>query len=458
MARHFMEFCDQYGRHFIGTGRNSVDHARHYLSGLLGTQRRKNIETIENDVSGSDYQGMEQFISSSPWDHRALLDDVARDADQILGHDTDTGFFIDESSFLKKGKASVGVQRQWSGRAGKVENCQVGVFGCLGKGEEFVLSDFRLFLPEHWAKDPARCDKARIPEDQREHKAKWELALEMVTQARENGVRFGWVGADSLYGHNNQFLNALEDAGESFMADVRKNYKVWTSRPALEVPARSNSKRGRVPKRLRLKEKGRKAKCIRVDEYAKEHFAKNSREIAYRQGSKGKLCAMVWVVEVWVWEARWPGPARKRLLIVRQDDSGEFKYSLTNLPAVLGWQRLAYVQNQRFWIEHAFHEAKSQLGMAQYQVRVWRGWHHHMALVALATVFMLKEKQANKENHPLLSYRDITELLDYYLPRRSRDEDDVHKQIKARHIARQRDIDRRRKHKTGLPPEPNLTK
>ena len=458
MARHFMEFCDQFSSHFVGQGRNSIGHARHYLSGLLGTQRRKNIEPIANDVSGSDYQGMEQFISSSPWDHRALLDDVAREADKVLGDKDDAGFYIDESSFLKKGHASVGVKRQWSGRAGKVENCQVGVFGCLGKAEQFALIDFRLFLPQEWADDPARCAKAKIPEAQRNHKAKWQQALDIVKQARENGVRFGWVGVDSLYGHNNQFLNALEDDGECFMADVRKNFKVWTSPPLLEIPARSNSKRGRVPKRLRLNKEKNKAKLLRVDKFAEEHFEKNNRKVAYRQGTKGQLCARVWVEKVWVWEGRWPGDARKRLLVVREDEAGDFKYSLTNLPSTQSWKRLAYVQNQRFWIEHAFHEAKSQLGMAQYQVRVWKGWHHHMALVALATVFMLREKTENQESHPLLSYRDITELLDYYLPRRSRDEDEVHQQIKTRHEARQRDLDRRRRHKTGLPRQPNITK
>ncbi len=453
-----MEFCGQYSSHFIGQGRNSVSHARHYLSGLLGTQRRKNIETIENDVSGSDYQGMEQFISTSPWDHRALLDDVARDADKELGDEKEAGLFLDESSFLKKGKASVGVKRQWSGRAGKVENCQVGVFGCLGKGEQFALTDFRLFLPEEWAQDPARCDKAKIPEDQRTYKAKWQLALEIVKQARDNGMRFGWVGVDSLYGHNNQFLNALEDDGECFMADVRKDFKIWTSRPLVEVPARSNSKRGKVPKRLRLNKEKNKAKLLRVDEFVEEHFEKLHRKIAYRQGSKGKLCARVWVMEVWVWEGRWPGDARKRLLVAREDESGDFKYSLTNLPSTQSWKRLAYVQNQRFWIEHAFHEAKSQLGMAQYQVRVWKGWHHHMALIALATVFMLREKAENKESYPLLSFRDITELLDYYLPRRSRDENEVHTQIEARHRARQRDLDRRKRHRIGLAREHDLTK
>jgi len=107
-----MDFCDRYEKHFVGQGRNSTGHARHYISGLTGTQRRKNIETFENDVSGSDYQGMEQFISSSPWSHRALLDDVAKGADALLGDPEDTGLNIDECTFLKKGKASVGVARQ----------------------------------------------------------------------------------------------------------------------------------------------------------------------------------------------------------------------------------------------------------------------------------------------------------------------------------------------------------
>jgi SRSO17 transposase len=134
-----VEFCQRYSRHFVQQGMNSVGHARHYLSGLLGTQRRKNIETIHNDVAQSDYQGMEQFISSSPWCHRGLMDQLALDADQTLGDASRTGLFLDESGFLKKGKASVGVQRQWSGRAGKVENCQVGVFACLGRDEHMVL-------------------------------------------------------------------------------------------------------------------------------------------------------------------------------------------------------------------------------------------------------------------------------------------------------------------------------
>lgn len=453
-----MNFCERYGRHFVGQGRNSIGHARDYVSGLMGTQRSKNMETFENDVAGSDYQGMEQFISSSPWDHRALLDDVAKDASEALGDEKETGLFIDETSFLKKGNASVGVQRQWSGRAGKVENCQVGVFASLGRGAEFALIDFKLYLPESWARDPDRCAKAKIPEDQRTYQPKWKQALELVKRARENGVKFGWVGADALYGNNHGFINALEDADERFMADIHCNQKLWVEYPVLQAPAAAEGKRGRPSKRLKLAAGFDKSLHRRVDEICRENFDKKSREISFRQGSKGMLTGRFYKAVVWVWNEKSGELPRRRTLVVREDESGDMKYSLTNFPPETPLKRLAYIQNQRYWIEHAFHEAKNELGMAQYQVRVWKGWNHHMALICLATVFMAKEKQGCQSAHPLLSCRDIVELLDHYLPRRCRDEEELHAQIEKRHAARQRDIDRRARHKPGLKPRLNLTK
>ena len=445
-----MDFCQQYDHHFIGPGRNSVDHARHYITGLMGTQRSKNMETFENDVVGSDYQGMEQFISSSPWDHRDLLDDVAKDASEAIGDDYETGLFLDETSFLKKGESSVGVQRQWSGRAGKVENCQVGVFASLGRGDEFALFDFQLYLPESWVKDPGRCAKAKIPEDQRVYQPKWRQALELVKRARANQVKFGWVGADALYGNNHDFLNALEDSGERFMADIHSNHKVWLECPTLECPASGKGKRGRPAKKLKLKASLDRSLYQRVDRICRDNFDKASVEVSFRHGSKGALTGRFYTKIIWTWDEKTNSLPRERRLIVREDGSGDLKYSLTNLPPETNLKRLAYIQNQRYWIEHAFHEAKNELGMGQYQVRVWKGWNHHMALICLATVFMAKEKQRNKPAHPLLSCRDIVELLDHYLPRRHREEEELHAQIKKRHDARQRDIDRRKQHRPGL--------
>lgn len=444
-----MDFCETYSPHFIHQGMNSVAHARHYLAGLLGTQRRKNMEAIGHDVTDSDYQGLEQFISSSPWDHRALMDQVACDANEMLGDEHQAGLYIDETSFLKKGHASVGVQRQWSGRAGKIENCQVGVFACLGRHDQVCMTDFRLYLPKSWTEDPARLTKAKVPENQREYKTKWQQALEMVRHARELGLKYGWVGMDSLYGSTAEFVNALEDMGEYFVGDVNRCTKVWTRQPQLEPERHQGSSVGR-PRKHRHLSKSNEAEYVRIDALTKSHFERESREVKYRQGSKGELWTRVWVRTVWTWERRRDTQARERLLIVRQDRDGSFKYTLSNLPAGKSWSYYAWVQAQRFWIEHAFCEAKSQLGMAQYQVRVWKGWHHHIALTALALLFSAKLRLRMKESAPLLSVRDITELLDFYLPRRRHDEEELIANIRHRHRLRDEDLRRRQRQRTGI--------
>jgi hypothetical protein len=142
--------------------------------------------------------------------------------------------------------------------------------------------------------------------------------------------------------------------------------------------------------------------------------------------------------------------ARVRLLVVRQEADGACKYSLTNAPADSSWERLGYMQAQRCWIERCFQDAKSELGMAQYEVRGWIGWHHHITLVCLALLFLLQERVRTRRTLPLLSARDIVELLAFHLPRRPRSEAEILRQMRLRHRARQRDIDRH-KRKSRLP-------
>ena len=138
------------------------------------------------------------------------------------------------------------------------------------------------------------------------------------------------------------------------------------------------------------------------------------------------------------------GP-RRRLLVVRQEEDGSFKYSLSNAAEDTAWEHLGYMQAQRFWIERSFQDAKSELGMAQYEVRGWRGWHHHMTLICLAMLFILKERLLLAEEVPLLSARDIVELLAFYLPRRQRNEDELFHCLYTRHELRRRDIERRQR-------------
>jgi len=433
-----MELCHDYGPHFVVKGKDVSAHARSYLSGLVGTQRRKNIERIGEDVEASNYQGMQQLISDSPWSDEEVMEQVAREADGLLGGHRHSALYLDETSFVKKGEASVGVQRQYCGRLGKLENCQVGVFGCLSRGSRSTLVGYRLFLPEAWAKDESRCAKAKIPQEHRVHQTKAELALEIVRQSRERGLRFAWVGGDEIYGANKTLTDAIEDLGETFLMDVCSTLLLFESDPSLHRP-----KMGRPVKGARPSPKP-EVRVQTVAKWAQECFATESRLITIRETTRGALRVRLWVKALWQWDKS-SAAARPRLLIARQEEDGNLKYSLSNCAPETAWERLGYMQAQRFWIERSFQDAKSELGMAQYEVRGWRGWHHHMTLVCLAMLFILKERLLLADEVPLLSARDIVELLTYYLPRRNRDEDAVLHCLRARHELRRRDIQRRQK-------------
>lgn len=435
-----------YRPHFLSGRHDLTPYARNYLTGLLGINVRKSIGRIDERSAKSNYQGMQQFISDSPWDSSAVMQQIARDANALLGGQPDTALYLDETSFVKKGEASVGVQRQYCGRLGKLENCQVGVFACLGQGERVALVDFKLFLPASWAQDPARCRKAKIPEAERRHRTKAELALEMVRQGRALGLSHQWIGGDEIYGNNRPLTDALEDLGEVFLMDINRNHSLWDRDPLGEVPSVGGG-RGRPRTRRRAQPQAVRRSAA---EWAASSFAAGSRTITLRNSTKGALIAKLWVMPVWQWESD-DHRARRRWLVVRQEQDGAFKYSLSNAAQQVSWERLGYMQAQRYWIERAFQDAKSELGMADYEVRGWPGWHHHIALVCLALLFTMQERVALAEHLPLLTVRDLVELFEIYLPRREHNPDEVWAAMEQRHIARQKAIDSARKKQQDNP-------
>ncbi len=206
MGKRFIHFCDSYAAHFELRTRNVFVQATQYLRGLMQA-RKKNMERMAEIVPESDEQVLQHFLTNSDWDERGVLDQVALDADALLGGTEDSALLIDESGFTKKGNKSVGVARQWNGRLGKVDNCQVGVYAALSCGSLSTLIDTRLYLPAEWVKDKARCKAAKVPYKARKAKTKPQLALEMVRHARQLGVRFNWVGMDSLYGNDPALLS-----------------------------------------------------------------------------------------------------------------------------------------------------------------------------------------------------------------------------------------------------------
>ena len=185
-----MEFCQDYSTFFISQRGNRTEHARQYLSGLLGDIRRKNIERIGQKVADLSYQSVHNFVSESSWDYRALSAQVDKDANTLLGGSAESMLLIDETSFLKKSTHSVGVARQYCACAGKIENGQVSVLGALGCQRDVTLIDYRLYLPESWTEDTKRLNRAKVPEDPREFKTKPELAWEIIETAKANELKF----------------------------------------------------------------------------------------------------------------------------------------------------------------------------------------------------------------------------------------------------------------------------
>ena len=364
------------------------------------------MERMAEVVPGADDQVYQNFISHSPWDERPLLDRIAFEVDQAIGDSENCSLNVDESGIGKKGTKSVGVARQWNGRLGKVDNCQVVVFTALGCGDDVALINERLFLPKEWVEDAARCEEAHIPEEARGFHSKAELALEMVRDARRQGLRYRWVGMDGGYGKEPWLLRELDKDGEVWVADVHCDQRIYLDDPQPIVPDRRSPK-GKLPSRLVAQ-----TAAIRVDTWVAAQPETAWNKVVIRETTKGTLIVDVLHRRVWLWDGEEPQAHCWHLIVRREIASpGEIKYTLSNAPESISIERLAYMQGQRYWIEYSFREAKSEIGMAEYQLRLWQGLHHHMAMVMLTMLFFFQVRREDRELLSLLSFHDIAEVL-----------------------------------------------
>jgi SRSO17 transposase len=257
-----------------------------------------------------------------------------------------------------------------------------------------------------------------------------------VRHNRRLGVRFSWVGMDGLYGKDPALLRALEADGETFLADVHKDQHIYLEDPRAVVPTSSHG-RGRRP--TRAVAQGEK---MRIDEWTQAQPDSAWTRVRLRDSTKGALRVEVLHQRVWLWDAK-ETQARHWHLIVRREIKArdEIKYSLSNAPEHTPLLRLTQMQGQRYWVERSFQDGKSQAGLDHYQARGWKAWHHHMALVMMAMLFMLKERIEHQQDYPLLSCADIETLLAHFLPRRDVGVEEVIRQMQVRHQKRQASID-----------------
>jgi SRSO17 transposase len=362
--------------------REQRDHARTYLAGLVSDLKHKTAESIAYR-HGQERHGLQHFVGSSTWEHGPLLRELAGQVSREIG--TPDGVIVfDPSGFAKKGGASAGVQRQWLGRLGKVDNGQVGIFMAYASSHEHALVDVRLYLPKAWAKDRARRKRCGIPKAVR-YRTRHELALEML---KETGplLPHGWVTGDDEMGRSSRFRAELRRLNERYLLAVPSNTTVRDLDGA--VPEWGG--RGPHPKRA----------FEQVRAWSKAVAAEAWRRIEVGDGERGPQFVDLVATRVVARTDRGRiGPEELLVVIRRLDEDGATKhdYYLSDAPAETVPGVLARVAKAEHRVEHSLQRGKSEAGLAEYQVRTWSGWHHHQALSLIAAWFLVQEARRGKK-------------------------------------------------------------
>jgi len=341
------------------------------LTGLLSPLEHKTAAGIAYRLD-QDRQPMQRFIGQADWDHRPALAILAARVGRQLG-EPDGVIVFDPSAFAKKGDKSVGVARQWCGRLGKVDNCQVGVFLAYVTARGATLVDRRLYLSREWVQDRKRRRQTYVPPEVRFQEG-WRIGLELLDRARAD-LPCGWVAGDDEFGRVTALRGALRQRGLRYVLDVPCDTLI---RDLGEAPALGK----------------RRPPWRRADAWAAQLPASRWKRVRVGDGTAGPK--EVRVAEAWVQTKDEDGCCgrRERLVVLRTIDGEPRRwYALSTAAAETPVERVAQVHGQRHGVEEALQAGKGEVGLAHYEVRSWVGWHHHMTLSLLALWFLTLEKQ-----------------------------------------------------------------
>jgi SRSO17 transposase len=368
-------------------GQVDEQHAKTYVCGLLSDVERKNIESIAYRF-GQSRLPLQGFIGSNAWDDEPLRQELHRQVKTHLGQG-DGVLVFDPSGFPKSGSESVGVARQWCGRLGKVDNCQVALYLGYVSRKGHTLVDARLYLPKEWTKDKARLDKAGVPKGSRRYRTRHQLALEMLAK---NGAALphSWIAGDDEMGRPGWFRRQLAALGERYILAVPSN----TTMRDLEVepPAASGRRRPKRPWQS-------------VEAWSQSLADETWGTIDVRDGAKGPLGVEPVKRRVVSRNHRRQQGDEELLVVIRyrdRDDQQVVKvdYYLSNAVPETPLGELARVAKAEHRIEECLQRSKSEAGLADYEVRNWTGWHHHQTLSFLATWFLVRETERGKKMDP----------------------------------------------------------
>jgi SRSO17 transposase len=372
-------------------------HAEEYIRGLLMDGERKSIEPMADRLPDGDVQALQQFVNQSPWPSREVRASLAR---KVEGEFVPEAYWlIDEVSFPKQGKHSVGVARQYCGALGKTANCQVAVTLDLGTEESSTPLNWALYLPKAWAEDPMRRKKAGIPEEIT-FKTKSVLALDLIDEVKGWGLQGRLVLADSEYGDAYDFRQGLRSRELDYVVQVSRELTAWTQDPH---PSEPPLRRGGTTHQKRLYAKDlppTRSLC----EIAKALPSESWKLITWREGTKGPLSSRFARVVVWMANGLVQGktvevPREELLIEWPEGDKEPWKFWLSSLsPRRTSFRGLVRKAKGRFRIEQDYEEMKGELGLDHFEGRSWQGWHHHVTLVTLAYAFLMLERMSNKKN------------------------------------------------------------
>lgn len=364
---HLTEFLQRYLPLFCR--REQRDLAALVIRGRLSGLERKTSEPIAHQA-GRPRKPVQHFVGAGAWDDEAVMAELRRHVADELG-DPDGVLVVDGSGFPKKGTASCGVARQWCGRLGKVENCQVGVFlGYAAKGGHAPL-DRRLYLPAAWASDHKARRKTQVPRDVVFQEG-WRIALDLIDRSGPD-VPHGWVAGDDEFGRASEFRAALRHRRERYVLDVPANTLVR------EVLTRPD---------------GTRPPFERADAWAGRQPASRWKTISVRDGTKGPLTVRALKRRVQTKdEGGRAGPTETLTVIRRPGPEPQTWYTLSNAGRGERRATLVRVHGERHRIEEVLQEGKGEVGLADYEVRGWVGWHHHMTLSLLALWFVTAERR-----------------------------------------------------------------
>jgi SRSO17 transposase len=397
--RRLVEYFDRIGD-VLGREERKASFAL-YAMGLFGDGDRKSMEPIAArtcphlDQIEAQYQRIQHFVTDSNWSDREVRAESARYALlELTKKEPVTHWIIDDTGFMKQGKHSVGVKRQYTGSAGKITNCQIGVSLTIATPRAHLPIDFELYLPRDWTDDPARRKEARIADDV-QFQTKIELALKMIDRAIGNGVPPGMVLVDAAYGNSSRFRRALRRKGLPYAVAVNSTTKVW---------------------RLNSQEQRQGNRTLTVAEYANQIVKQGGfRQTTWREGTKSKLSAQFAAKRVLpIADEGVKRAEAENVWLLMEWEDGEpkpNKFYFITAPKFFSQRQLVRQVKQRWRTERAYEDLKGQLGVDHFEGRRYPGWHHHLSVAIACYAFVVAEQARHFPPAPRAACRDIAYLL-----------------------------------------------